>query len=191
MCRCFIESRKVGKDGLSRVENKYYKVTNNLISLEVQIDESTISVMKGKQPVATLNKTADGFNPKQQVTSSTGDPINDAFQRKTAELLNDQQWQAFQKSSNELGADGFQYDEAIGWTAGGTKMGMRQTDERISQKADRLHLIFLRDHLPEELENIMVANMTTREAFDFAFCKEIEQREINRFKQALQAAHFT
>lgn len=74
--------------------------------------------MKGKQPVATLNKTADGFNPKQQVTS-TGDPINDAFQRKTAELLNDQQWQAFQKSSNELGADGFQYDEAIGWTAGG------------------------------------------------------------------------
>lgn len=40
-------------------------------------------------------------------------------QRKTAELLNDQQWQAFQKSSNELGADGFQYDEAIGWTAGG------------------------------------------------------------------------
>lgn len=32
--------------------------------------------------------------------------------------------------------------------------------------------------------------MTTREAFDFAFGKEIEQREINRFKQALQAAHF-
>lgn len=120
MCRCFIESRKVGKDGLIRVENKYYKVANNLVGLEVQvqIDESTITVMKGKQPVATLNKTADGFNPKQQV-SSTGDPINDAFQRKTAELLNDQQWQAFQKSSNELGADGSQYDEAIGWTAGG------------------------------------------------------------------------
>ena len=120
MCRCFIESRKVGKDGLIRVENKYYKVANNLVGLEVQvqIDESTITVMKGKQPVATLNKTADGFNPKQQGTS-TGDPINDAFQRKTAELLNDQQWQAFQKSSNELGADGFQYDEAIGWTAGG------------------------------------------------------------------------
>ena len=120
MCRCFIESRKVGKDGLIRVENKYYKVANNLVGLEVQvqIDESTITVMKGKQPVATLNKTADGFNPKQQVTS-TGDPINDAFQKKTAELLNDQQWQAFQKSSNELGADGFQYDEAIGWTARG------------------------------------------------------------------------
>ena len=120
MCRCFIESRKVGKDGLIRIENKYYKVANNLVGLEVQvqIDESTITVMKGKQPVATLNKTADGFNPKQQVTS-TGDPINDAFQKKTAELLNDQQWQAFQKSSNELGADGFQYDEAIGWTARG------------------------------------------------------------------------
>ena len=69
-------------------------------------------------------------------------------------------------------------------------MGMRQTDERISQKADRLHLTFLRDHLPEVLESIMAANMTTREAFDFAFGKEIEQREINRFKQALQAAHF-
>lgn len=67
-------------------------------------------------------------------------------------------------------------------------MGMRQTDERISQKADRLHLTFLRDHLPEVLESIMAANMTTREAFDFAFGKEIEQREINRFKQALQAA---
>lgn len=47
-------------------------------------------------------------------------------------------------------------------------MGMRQTDERISQKADRLHLTFLRDHLPEVLESIMAANMTTREAFDFA-----------------------
>lgn len=69
-------------------------------------------------------------------------------------------------------------------------MGMRQTDERISQKADRLHLTFLRDHLSEVLESIMAANMTTREAFDFAFGKEIEQREINRFKQALQAAHF-
>lgn len=69
-------------------------------------------------------------------------------------------------------------------------MGMRQTDERISQKADRLHLTFLRDHLPEVLESIMAANMTTREAFDFAFGKEIEQREINRFKQALQSAHF-
>ena len=56
-------------------------------------------------------------------------------------------------------------------------MGMRQTDERISQKADRLHLTFLRDHLPEVLESIMAANMTTREAFDFAFGKEIEQRE--------------
>ena len=90
MCRCFIESRKVGKDCLIRVENKYYKVANNLVGLEVQvqIDESTITVMKGKQPVATLNKTADGFNPKQQVTS-TGDPINDAFQKKTEELLND------------------------------------------------------------------------------------------------------
>ena len=65
-------------------------------------------------------------------------------------------------------------------------MGMRQTDERISQKADRLHLTFLRDHLSEVLESIMAANMTTREAFDFAFGKEIEQREINRFKQALQ-----
>ena len=43
MCRCFIESRKVGKDGLIRVENKYYKVANNLVGLEVQvqIDEST------------------------------------------------------------------------------------------------------------------------------------------------------
>lgn len=48
----------------------------------------------------------------------------------------------------------------------------------------------LRDHLPEVLESIMAANMTTREAFDFAFGKEIEQREINRFKQALQSAHF-
>ena len=69
-------------------------------------------------------------------------------------------------------------------------MGMRQTDERISQKADRLHLTFLRDHLPEVLESIMAANMTPREAFDSAFGKEIEQRKINRFKQALQTAHF-
>lgn len=116
MYRSFSEFRKVSRDGLIRVDNMHYKVADNLVGMEVelQIDETTITVVKGGQVVTTLNKAADGFNPKQQVTS-TGDPVSEAYQKKAEELLNDQHWQACQQSRNELGADTYQYDEAIGW----------------------------------------------------------------------------
>lgn len=70
-------------------------------------------------------------------------------------------------------------------------MSVRQTNARISQKADRLSLTFLRDHLSKVLETVTTAKTTACEAFDFVYGKEIEQREINFFKQALQTVHFT
>lgn len=69
-------------------------------------------------------------------------------------------------------------------------MGVRETDVRISQMANRLHLTFLRDHLAEVLESVTAAQMTARDAISYALQKEVAQRETNHFKQALRAAHF-
>lgn len=69
-------------------------------------------------------------------------------------------------------------------------MGVRETDLRISKMANRLRLTFLRDHLPEVFERVTAAQMTPRDAIAFALQQEVDQREANHFKQALQAAHF-
>ncbi len=69
-------------------------------------------------------------------------------------------------------------------------MTARGTDERLSRLAGRLRLTLLRDHLPEILEAITAARMTPRDALEYAFSKEVEQREANHFRQALRAAHF-
>lgn len=69
-------------------------------------------------------------------------------------------------------------------------MGVRETDVRISQMANRLRLTFLRDHLAEVLESVTAAKMTARDAISYALQKEVAQRETNHFKQALRAAHF-
>lgn len=65
----------------------------------------------------------------------------------------------------------------------------RESDERLCSLADRLRLPYLRDHMTEVLENIAQAKMTPRQAIEYAFGKEVQQRECNRFKQLLQSAH--
>lgn len=66
----------------------------------------------------------------------------------------------------------------------------RQTDIELQQKAARLKLSFIRDHLPELLDAAEQTKMTPREQLDYLFTKEIEQRNANRYKQGLMAAHF-
>lgn len=119
MVRYLVESRKVGRDGLIRVDNKQYRLPNSLVGTEVQvqIDEATITVMRGKEVVATLDKTAGTFNPKVQKTS-TGDPAAEAARKKVRELCNDERWRNFRDSPNELVGDGGQYDDAVGWNVG-------------------------------------------------------------------------
>lgn len=69
-------------------------------------------------------------------------------------------------------------------------MTERKTDEAIRQKASRLRLTFIRDHVAEVLDIADKTKMTPREVIDYVFGKEIEQRDVNRYKQALMAAHF-
>ncbi len=69
-------------------------------------------------------------------------------------------------------------------------MTERQTDTRLRQMASRLKLSFIRDHLAELLDTVVAAQMSPREQLQFILGKEIEQRDANRFRQALMAAHF-
>lgn len=69
-------------------------------------------------------------------------------------------------------------------------MTERKTDEAIRQKASRLRLTFVRDHVAEVLDIADKTKMTPREVINYVFGKEIEQRDVNRHKQALMAAHF-
>lgn len=66
----------------------------------------------------------------------------------------------------------------------------RPVDVRLRKMAARLKLSYTRDHLHELLESVITAKFTPREALEYVFSQEIEQREANRIKQALMAAHF-
>ena len=64
--------RKVGRNGLIRVDNQYFRLDDALIGLEPQIqyDEKSISVYRNGKEIADLDKITDEFNPKEQVASS-------------------------------------------------------------------------------------------------------------------------
>ena len=66
----------------------------------------------------------------------------------------------------------------------------RPTDVRLEGFAARLRLTFIRDHLGELLEKACELNMTPRQVLEFFFDSEIRQRDINRGRLALMAAHF-
>ena len=69
-------------------------------------------------------------------------------------------------------------------------MGVRETDVRIGQLANRIRLTFLRDHLAEVLESVPEVRVTARDAISYALQKKANQRRSNHFKQALRAALF-
>lgn len=69
-------------------------------------------------------------------------------------------------------------------------MRTRATDERLSQMAARLRLVYMRDHLTEMLEAASGAKMTPRETLEYVLSKEVDQRESNRIKLSTMAAHF-
>ena len=117
MFKIFEGERKVGKDGLIRIDNKYYKLPAELIGKEVgfQMDESKITVMQGAEVVGVFDKAADVFNPPEQV-ASTGNPAAEAEAKKVEELKKDSQWRAFNESTDALARDGSEYDEAVGWS---------------------------------------------------------------------------
>ncbi len=112
----FFETRKVGRDGLIRVDNQYFRLDDALIGLEVQIqyDEKNISVSRAGKQIATLDKTKDAFNPKAQEASSQ-DHWQSANQKQFERLLKDPHWRSLQNSSTELARSGADYDAVINW----------------------------------------------------------------------------
>lgn len=118
MIHTYVETRKVGNnDGLIRVDNKYYRVPQHLVGMKVQIqiDESMISVLQGGVMVATLDKTADVFNPQAQDLSN-GEIEKEAYDKSRDKLAEDPQWQAYSEHRSALSADTRAYDDSIGWT---------------------------------------------------------------------------
>lgn len=69
-------------------------------------------------------------------------------------------------------------------------MSMREIDQELVANASRLKLTFIRDHMRELLENAVSASMTPRETLKYFFEQEVKQRDANRFRLWLMAAHF-
>lgn len=67
---------------------------------------------------------------------------------------------------------------------------IRETDQRLSQMAARLRLSLMRDNMGTLLDTATESKMTPREALEYFFQKEIDQRENNRIRLALMGAHF-
>ncbi len=114
----FFESRKVTREGLIRVDNRYYRVNDELIGLKVEIqhDASTIIVRRGAKEIAKLDKAKDAFNPVQQ-SESTKDIQQEAVDKQIKKLEADSHWQAMQNSPDALNRDGKAYDANIGWVS--------------------------------------------------------------------------
>ena len=55
----------------------------------------------------------------------------------------------------------------------------RATDEKLSQMASRLRLVFTRDHLNEMVTTAIESKMNPREVLQYFFSREIDQREAN------------
>ena len=69
-------------------------------------------------------------------------------------------------------------------------MQRRETDTMLRAMASRLRLALIRDHMEEMLETATDAKMTPRETLEYFLSKEIDQREANRVKIGVMAAHF-
>lgn len=67
---------------------------------------------------------------------------------------------------------------------------IRETDHRLSQMAARLRLSLMRNNMGTLLDIATESKMTPREALEYFFQKEIDQRENNRIRLALMGAHF-
>lgn len=112
----FFAHRKVSKEGLIRVDNKYFRVDNELIGLKVQLqyDESKIIVFRGSEQVIELDKAEDGFNPCLQAESTQGTQET-AVEKRLEQLKNEPRWNEFQSCAGELNRDGKAYDVSIDW----------------------------------------------------------------------------
>ena len=106
----------MGRDGLIRVDNRYYRVDDAYIGLEVQVQhgKENIIVRYGTKEVATLNKARDAFNPGFQA-ASTEMSQEAATKKQLEKLSSDAQWEQLRNSKNELNRDGAEYDAAVNW----------------------------------------------------------------------------
>ena len=110
----FVETRKVTRDGLIRIENQHYRLDDALIGQDVtvQYDEKTINVRHGGKNVATLDKAKDVFNPEVQETS-TESVQEEAIEKQLEQLKQDPHWQQLRSSNNEINRSVADYDAVV------------------------------------------------------------------------------
>ncbi len=121
IARLFKEARRVGKDGLIRVQNRYYRLPDACAGKEVQvlIDDQTITVTRAGETIAKLDKTTDAFNPIPQALS-TEEPKEAAAQRALDRLIKDEDWLRYQACGSTLCANTAKYDLVVGWQGAAT-----------------------------------------------------------------------
>lgn len=66
----------------------------------------------------------------------------------------------------------------------------RETDKKLIEMSARLRLTWMRDNMETMLQTVTSAKMTPRETLEYILGKEVAQRDQNRCKIALMAAHF-
>lgn len=82
--------------------------------VEIQHDETSITVWKGKKTVAILDKAKDVFNPTAQ-GASTQEPKKGAFEKQIKTPANNVLWKKTEESYDELNRQGSEYDKVINW----------------------------------------------------------------------------
>lgn len=105
--KAFTFTRKVGNDGLIRIENNHYRMDDQDVGkvVEIEMDRQILTVRYAGKVLRTLNKTADSFNPElQEMSTGRNKKIEINQDKDNAIAVNDPE----------------NYDAVIGWKKGGT-----------------------------------------------------------------------
>ena len=110
----FVETRKVSRDGLIRIENQHYRLDDALIGQDVavQYDEKNIIVSFGGKAVVTLDKAKDVFNPEVQETSTESEQ-EEAIKKQLEQLRQNPHWKQLRSSNNEINRSATAYDDVV------------------------------------------------------------------------------
>lgn len=94
--------RKVDKNGLVRIENRYYRVPDGYRNRTVELFmyRNSIDILFGQKTIIKLDKTQDVYSYRQQPASS--EPSDDTFDKRLEECRQNEEWTRYRQSSDEL-----------------------------------------------------------------------------------------
>lgn len=115
----FFELRKVSKEGLIRIDNRLYRVNDEFIGKEVQVqyDDSHITVIYG-ETVIELDKAKDVHTTRVQPASNRRKKSEEPSKMETASTDNEDK-RDFLNISNKLGRSSAQLERLVNWKSTG------------------------------------------------------------------------